>query len=848
MHFVRISRLKPLAIGVLLASSSLASAQTESPPTDTSNDDAAAASSSLPSIPVDTAAPASTPPPPAERQNNGLGIDEVIVTAQKRSESINDVPIAISAFTGEDLAALGVTDTRDLNNLVPGFSYGESGYNTPVYSLRGVGFNEASQTASATVGVYVDEINLPFAIMSKGANLDLERVEVLKGPQGTLYGRNTTGGAINYIARKPTEFFEAGIKGSYGRFMTSDVEGYVSGALTEGVNARLALRDIRSQHGWQISNTRPDDRLGKQDKQVGRLIVDWQAEESLKLSLSLNGWNDASEPQAPQAIGVRIQNAILGDAFGLLTGDRNNGLAPSVRNYPYIPRDTDNPRLADWSPDLDFQLHDRFYSGALRADWDASEDTRLTALGTYQKFRSDGTTIPQSGLGETSGERSLDVDTEAYNGELRLTGNWNEDIDYVGGLFYSHDDVSEVQEIYAGSISTVFPFPGTQVRELLQGLVGPDVPLPLVGNLLIDRGIFAGAQKATSYAAFGQVGWAFAERFKLNLGLRYTSEMRDFVGCTRDSPNNTQGLGLATFLNAISLAQGGNGSARAGDCVSLDADRNPGTYRGSLDQDNVSGRIGLDWKPNPDLLLYTSFSRGFKSGSFPVLSASDQSQYTPVKQEQLDAFEIGNKATLLDGKAQVNAAAFYYRYKDKQLLGNQNDLIFGPLPVLVNAPKSRVIGAELEGQLSPLKGLFLTGSLSYLDTEVLKFVGTNENAEPVDFAGNRFNFAPEWSYTLLANYVYTVAAYDLSIGADYSYKGRTNSSLGAEADYNHPAYDLINARLGLRPLQGDWDVGIWGRNLTNEVTTISIQKASDPFSRYVGMPRTYGLSLSYSFR
>ena len=784
----------------------------------------------------------------AEPRSRGLGIEEIVVTAQKREEAINDVPIAISAFSGKDLEALGVTDTRDLNNLVPGFSYGESGYNTPVYSLRGVGFNEASQTASATVGVYVDEINLPFAIMSKGANLDIERLEVLKGPQGTLYGRNTTGGAINYIAKKPTDHFETGLDVSLARFLTTDAEGYVSGPLSGTIKARFAVRDIRSQHGWQHSNTRPGDRLGKQDKQSGRLILDWQAADSLSLAFTLSGWNDASEPQAPQAIGVRIQNAILGDAFGLTTGDRNNGLAPSVRNYPYIPRNTQDPQLADWSPDLDFQLHDRFWSGAVRADWDATDVSRLTFLTTLQKFRSDNSTIPQSGLGETSGERSIDADTDAYNAELRYSGTSGDTIDYVTGVFFSHDHVTEVQDIYAGSISTVFPTPGTQVRDILTGLLGPDVPLPLVGNLLIDRGLFTGDQKATSYAAFGQVGWKFADAFKLDVGLRYTTEMRDFIGCTKDSPNNTQGLGLAPFIDVISLAQGGNGNARPGDCIPLDAERNPGEYRGSLDQDNLSGRLGLDWTPSEDLLLYASVSRGYKSGSFPVLSASDQSQYKPVSQERLDAYEIGNKWTLLDGGAQLNGAAFYYNYRDKQLLGNQDDFVFGPLPVLVNAPKSRVIGAELDGRINPLQGLFLAVSVAYLNTEVLKFVGTNENAEPVDFAGNRFNFAPEWSYTLLANYVRPVTQnYEVSIGGDMSFKGDTNSSLGQEPEYRHPSYYLFNARLGFGPHDSTWDIGIFGRNLANEVTTISIQKASDPFARYVGLPRTYGVTASWRF-
>ena len=128
-------------------------------------------------------------------------IEEIVVTAQKREESINDVPIAISAYTGEQIRDLGITDTRDLSALIPGFSHSDSGLSNPIFTLRGVGFNDASRTASSTVGIYMDEVNLPYSYLSKGPSLDVERLEVLKGPQGTLYGRNTTGGAVNYIAK-----------------------------------------------------------------------------------------------------------------------------------------------------------------------------------------------------------------------------------------------------------------------------------------------------------------------------------------------------------------------------------------------------------------------------------------------------------------------------------------------------------------------------------------------------------------------------------------------------------------------------------------------------------------------
>ena len=280
-----------------------------------------------------------------KRRSRGVVIEEVIVKAQKKAESIYEVPISISAYSGETIRNLGLTDTRDLGNLVPGFTFSDSGYSVPIYTLRGVGFNEASQTASATVGVYIDEQNLAFPVFSKGANLDLERIEVLKGPQGTLYGRNTTGGVINYISAKPGDSLEAGVTTSYGRFETYDIEGFVSGPLTETLGGRVALRRIESHQGWQTSLTRPDDELGLVVKLSGRASLVWDATENWSTHFSLSGWKDQGEPQAPQAVALRLQNAVLSSALNDAGLPEEQGLPQSVREHPIVDRDTDdNPR------------------------------------------------------------------------------------------------------------------------------------------------------------------------------------------------------------------------------------------------------------------------------------------------------------------------------------------------------------------------------------------------------------------------------------------------------------------------------------------------------------------------
>jgi len=201
-------------------------------------------------------------------------LDEIIVTAQKRAQSINDVGMAINAVNDEALRQQGIRDVGDLVKIEPSFTVSQAQYGTPVYSVRGVGYNEASLAASPAVSVYVDEVPFAYPALTKGATLDISRVEVLKGPQGTLYGQNATGGAINYIAAKPTDAFEAGVEATYARFDYKDLNAFVSGPLSKDVRARFAF-DVTNGGAWQESYTRHDT-IGATRQGKARILLDWK--------------------------------------------------------------------------------------------------------------------------------------------------------------------------------------------------------------------------------------------------------------------------------------------------------------------------------------------------------------------------------------------------------------------------------------------------------------------------------------------------------------------------------------------------------------------------------------------
>jgi outer membrane receptor protein involved in Fe transport len=795
-------------------------------------------------------------------------IEALVVTAQKREQSINDVPISISAFSGEDLANLGLTDIRDIGSLVPALSVNDSGQGTPIYTLRGVGFNETTYTATGTVGLYVDEVNLPYSAMSKGLSVDLERVEVLKGPQGTLYGRNTTGGLINQIANKPTRTFEAGATVSYSRFKTTDGEVFISGPFTDTVAGRLAIRAENADEGWQYSNTRPNDTLGKVRKYSGRGSLEWKPNDDLDVRLVLEKWKDHSQPQAPQAVGLNPQNGILGSA----------ALSPRVSGYPLVSQQGADPQVADWNPDRDWKRNDNFFSQALRADWKFTDSTQLTTLLSHMRVEANGSDDIQSGFDFYNLESSTTafIDTTAI--ETRLAGKWGDSLNWLFGVNASKDRASEDHYVLIDTESAFFPITPAALVTVLNGLAAqglnlgaiaagtPGIPAQYSGILesvqnggspLTNRFHSQGRSETRQYAAFANADWAFVDTLSLNLGARYTRNQQDFAGCSREAPESV-GLGasnLSTVLSILNAAQytaqtgqpGRPSIAQKGDCFSVGADGNHDEFQDTLAEHNISGRVALSWKPATEYLFYTSVSRGFKAGGFPVLNACCQYQFTPTTQEELLATEVGTKLSWWDRRLQTNFAAYYYDYKDKQLLTKQKDPIFGPLPVLRNAPRSHVFGAELDLQARPLYGLFLQVAGSYTETQIDEFVSTNDAGQTQDFAGKPFNFSPRYEVNALADYTWAIYEWNLGVGVDAQRTGDTNGTLAQTQAYDMPAYTLLGARIHLQSPNQRWTAALFGRNLTNEFYSTASFNIGDSIARFAGRPRTYGVTLGYSF-
>ncbi|CAN5145506.1 TonB-dependent receptor [soil metagenome] len=710
---------------------------------------------------------------------------EIIVTAQKRSQSINNVGMSITAATGDELLAKGVVDVSQLSKIVPGFNYNLTAYGTPVYTIRGVGFQDNSLGASPTVSVYVDEAPVAFSSQTLGAALDIERVEVLKGPQGTLFGGNSTGGAINYIAAKPTDSFKWGVDASYGRFNTVDLSGFVSGPISDTLKVRVAAR-TQQANAWQYSYTR-DDQIGVVNQFIGRILADWTPTDNLKISLNVNGWRDRSDTPAAQAVKLSPTSPFPPPSAALV-------------NYPLSPR---NSRAADWDPGISFRQDSHFYQASGRIDLDLSSDIVLTSITSYQKYKrfqpmdTDGTALANFRIGLKGG-------TSTFFQELRVAGN-APGVNWMLGANYQRDKIHDINTFF----------------------------IPFAVTSFLGNPENVSRQTVDTKAVFANGDYEIMDGLTVLGGIRYTEADRDYRGCTQDYDGTVAGSGFFP-------------GATRGSCITLLNNFTLGEVTDTLDQNNISWKAGLNYKPSNGTLLYANVSRGYKSGSYPILSLAFEPQSSPVTQESVLAYEVGAKLNL-GSTLQLNGAAFYYDYTNKQIRGRGVFAIFGVLELLVNIPQSRVIGFELDAAWKPITGLTIAPSVTMVDSKVRgNFTNFDVAGNQENFSGQAFPFTPKWSGNTDIEYRWAMRS-DLTafVGGNVNYQSVSYGDLARSAPFKIASYALVDLRAGI---EGDkWTASLWGRNVFNKTYETSTGNIGDFITRYAGRPATYGVRLSYRY-
>ena len=791
-----------------------------------------------------------TPGAPAASAGGPATVGEIVVTAQKRTQSINSVGETITALTGSQLTQRGISSVADLTKAVPGFVYTPTSYGTPVFVLRGVGVYESGYGTSPAVAIYNDEVPVPYPLMQEGLGLDLERVEVLKGPQGTLFGENSTGGAINYISAKPTNSDAVGANITYARFGEVDGEFYASGPITDTLKGRIALA---AQNGgaWQQSVSRPGDELGDRNFYQGRVLLDWDPTNALSVKLNLNGFYDNSQNQAPQlkSFPPSLLNPALPFPQANYAGNPN--VPTNFFTGPLTPATTpkvapNNDRAADWSTGWGGDRRNNDYiQGSLRADYKLNGQVTLTSISALNNVGVKSW-VPQSGTGLPI-ENILSHGTiAAFNQEIRLTGATPR-LNWVTGLGYAYTN-SQEHETFSlpGILFSLFDFRGLDAVGVL--------PSQLAKLVHLNEDTSYTRQVVNDYSVFGNLDYKITDALAVQGGLRYTVDDRHAYSCEYYSDPANSDYGTAFEALQLLLGKSSYTPVGQGQCLVLNSSFTPSAIYNKLDQNNVSWRFALNYKvPGGGPLFYASASRGYKAGEITDIGASSASQYKPVPQERLDAYEGGVKAPLFDRRVQLNAALFYYDYKDKQVRGNEDDPIFGSLEQLISVPKSEIYGLDASLEAHPLSSLTTSLGITVLNSRVTSlFTAVTQNNVVGEFQGSQIPYTPHVTLNADGEYDHEVfGRYRGFIGASVLYHSVSNATFQTSAvpapEFDLPSYVTLDLRAGVGTPDGRWRLTLFGRNVTNSYYLTGNYSNGNERFVYTGLPAVYGATLSFKY-
>lgn len=726
----------------------------------------------------------------AQSASSGTQVQEVVVTAQKREERLLDVGIAISSLSAETLRSQRISSTTDLVAQVPNVDVKE---NIPgaqaIVTVRGVGLNDFSSTNNSTVGVYVDEVFLASFAQMDFNFYDLERIEVLKGPQGTLYGRNSTAGAINIISAAPSLAGNTGmISATGGNFNRYEGEAMANLAVSDQFAFRFAGKAVKQDEGYWFSRTLNKD-LGEQDILLGRGQMLWRPNDATTVKLKLEAERNRS------SLGVGKFFGTVPTAAGVTCPNFSNP-AVCVNSHGYTDTTSDVFK-GDWNHAAPYRVSQ--WNGTLHVETDLGF-AKLSSVTGYINFER-GFYIDADAGPTIDAEFDQNDKVAQFTQELRLAGGSVDRATWLVGAYYSWDRVKTFS-------------PGF-LRDLFNT------------NVLITAD-----QKTESRAVFGQVDWKLTDQLKLITGLRYTSEDRSYVGGTNDL--NPFGLSFLCFaVGACALGAPGTHVLSAADA--------------SIDDQNWSWRAGLNYKPSDDVLVYGTIARGTKSGGFFNGVTTTNLALAPYLPEQLTDYEAGVKARLFDRSVQLEASAFWYDYKDLQ---TQTFTNVGAVSLikLGNVDTATVKGLDLQATWLPAHGLTLNAGMGLLDTELGSFRTAGATGVIVVPKGNKLPNAPDATFNGQARYEWPlVGDWTAAVQGAAHYSSKVFKEALNTSFLSADSYWIFDARASVSSKAG-WELAVWGKNLGDEQYVA--QATDDGLGmgyRVFNAPRTYGVSVTKRF-
>jgi len=727
--------------------------------------------------------------PPTQSSSEATSLDAIVVTARRRSEWLQDVPVAVSAFSERRLSDLQADDISGIQYSVPNLYLDKGdGANAVIY-IRGVGQNDSLAFADPGVGVYVDDV---FIARSQAAFLemfDVNRVEVLRGPQGTLYGRNTIGGAVKFVSApppsKPSGYLEVGA----GNYDQRILKARLGGPLIDGtLNGKVAF--AYSARDGYADNTVDGQDDGDQNSLSGRAALDWKPSDRLQVLFSVDGKRDRPDTSRSPVRETPITGATPNGALVIY---------PAATD-PYVV-DVNANGLSDLtafgaSMTVRYLASDAVTIEAITAHRDLDFDLNLDV---------DGSPLPILDILLLQDQKQFSQEVRAsYAADGPLTG--------TAGLYYFRDDDTSFSGVDNGAATffgfpvTVFGFPSSSLAET--------------------------KQVTKSYAAFADASYDLSEKFAASVGLRYTYEEKTSgrlfenffdpaVSVIRNTPPFLAGVGTA-------------GSPIAGEA----------------DFEAFTPKVSVSYKPNEDVLFYGSASRGFKSGGFDGRATTDFS-FKPFRPEFVWSYEAGAKTSWMDGKLTLNAAYFYNDYTDVQVTSFGADPVTGVfVSQFTNAAAATIQGLEFELAARPTPNLSVNASLGLLDARYDEF-NILVGGVVTDVSDRDLVNSPKVNTNLAMTWERPVSdGLNLVLHGDANYRSSLATEITASPVLRQDAYTLLNAFAALRSTGGTWEVRAGVQNLSDEKVRVQgFNLAEFPGVQlgFYAAPRTYDLRLIYRY-
>jgi iron complex outermembrane receptor protein len=842
-------------------------------------------------------------------QSTASVLDEIVVTAQKRSESLQDVPVAVSAFTSETRDLLGISTIQDLTNFTPGLSYSTS---LDRASLRGIGRQTNNLASDPGVATYTDGFYNVSTRSAARSPLLVERIEILRGPQGTLYGRNSIGGTINVISKRPTEDWTGEVRLSYDNWDRKVFEGTFSGPITDWLRFRLAGNITKQTEGYFTNVSGGPDEGGVEDDHYveAQLAADFGDSVSAWLKASVNGYDNSR--RAAALVGDydygKIPAGYLAPAgaYGLvLSGSDfeqqggNSTTNPALNDIRSFSTDVPTRNKLDNSPafvaHLNWNLGGadlKYIGGYTSYEYTLTTDYDGTAVRAYTIPLAAGSTCTPPGClplrYRPSSIQYYIEDKEYFSNELNLSSNGDGALQWIVGL-YRYDEKYK-QPVYFPTENAALLTPTFSVAPGFVVTPGA-APNPTGWIYYIDTHL-----RTKSQAAFGQIDWAITDAWKLTAGLRYTQDEKSGSEHTRQLC-----YGLTSFYGCPDLAINGTDSPSSDATNILIYHNNPPGTTGEAVRDAATGiwsrglshkwsattgTAGIAWTPSADTLAFAKYSRGYKAGGF---NSGAIVQLPLTEAESVDAFEMGWKQQL-GGQFQINTSLFYYLYDGMQIPLSVNPPGGGPTQTQFFNMDVTSKGAELETIWRPIDALQVLFNYAYLDPIIKKsdksccfvdgtdVLGTQPDATPVgpvvgtganqsrgqELAGQRVPQSPANKVALSINYTFNFEAGNLIASVSDTWKDHTYFSVFNRWYSLAPSYHQVDMRITWQSANDHLTVVAFGRNVLDDLGydgTAGLRQAQIPsggtgvptipasIAQSVSLtpPRTYGIELRYKF-